>query len=162
MLIGMVVTPTPAPPRHDRETRRRLSGPGLRAFLAIADGWGLDQEDRRRVLGAPSPAAYARWVEDPRAGEALLLPTGVLMRLAAVLTVHRLLRELFGAGPEALDWLRAPHDAPPFGGQPPLALMTGGTLEGLDAVCRYLGALAQGHPAAPGPPSPDALSGKEP
>jgi len=161
----MASSPTPAPPRHDRETRQRLSGPGLRAFLTIAERWDLDEEDRRRVLGAPSPAAYARWVQDARSGKALVLPTGVLMRLAAVLTVHRLLRQVFAAGPEALDWLRAPHDAPPFGGQPPLALMTGGTLEGLDAVCRYLSALAQGHPAAsdtPGPPPHDALPGKKP
>jgi hypothetical protein len=86
------------------------------------------------------------------------------MRLAAVLTVHRLLRQLFGAGPEALDWLRAPHDAPPFTGQPPRAPKTGGRLEGPDAVCRNLGALAQGHPAAPGsarPTPPRAGPGKE-
>jgi uncharacterized protein (DUF2384 family) len=147
-------SPTPAPPRHDRETRRRLSGPGLRAFLAIADRWGLGEEDRRQVLGAPSPATYGRWAERARAGEALVLPTGVLMRLAAVLTVHRLLRQIFGAGPEALDWLRAPHDAPPLAGQPPLAILTGGSQEGLDTICRYLAALAQGHPAAPGPAGP--------
>jgi uncharacterized protein (DUF2384 family) len=147
-------SPTPALPRHDRETRRRLSGPGLRAFLAIADRWGLDEEDRRRVLGAPSPATFGRWVQRARAGAALVLPTDVLMRLAAVLTVHRLLRQLFGAGPEVLDWLRTPHDAPPFAGQPPLALLTGGSQGGLDAVCRYLAALAQGHPAAPGPADP--------
>lgn len=119
--------------------------------MAITEGWGLDEEVRRRMLGMPSRATYARWMRRARAGEDLVLPTGALMRLAAVLTVHRLLRQLFGAGPEALDWLRAPHDAPPFGGQPPLALVTGGTLEGIDTVCRYLGALAHGHPAAPSP-----------
>jgi uncharacterized protein (DUF2384 family) len=161
----MAPSPTPPPPRHDRATRRRISGPGLRAFLAIADRWGLDEDDRRQVLGVPSPAAYSRWVQRARAGEALDLPTGVLMRLAAVLTVHRLLRQLFGGRHEALDWLRTPHDAPPFGGQPPLAFLTGGSLEGLDAVCHYLNALAQGQPAAPGamsPLSPDTLPGKEP
>jgi uncharacterized protein (DUF2384 family) len=86
------------------------------------------------------------------------------MRLAAVLTVHRLLRQLFGAGPEALDWLRAPHDAPPFAGHPPLDLVTGGNLDGIDAVCHYLNALAQDHPAAPGPAGPappPAGSGKQ-
>lgn len=161
----MVRSQPPAPPRHDRETRQRLSGPGLRAFLAIADRWGLDEEDRRRVLAAPSPAAYARWVQRAQAGEVLVLPTGILVRLAAILTVHRLLRETFGVGPEALDWLRAPHDAQPFAGQPPLALVTGGSQEGLDAVCRYLAALAESHPAAPSPaapPSPAARLGKEP
>lgn len=161
ILFGMVRSP--APHRHDRQTRRHLSGPGLRAFLAIADRWGLDEEDRRRALGAPSPAAYARWVQRARPSDALVLPTGALMRLAAILTVHRLLRQLFGAGPEALDWLRAPHDAPAFAGQPPLALLTGGSLEGLDAVCRYLGALGQEHPAAPGParPTPPVAPGEQ-
>jgi hypothetical protein len=99
--------------------RERLNCPGLRAYLAIADRWGLDEKDRRRVLGAPSPATYGGWVRRGRAGEALVLPTGLLMRLATALTVHRLLLQLFGAGPEALDWLRAPHNAPPFAGQPP-------------------------------------------
>jgi uncharacterized protein (DUF2384 family) len=147
-------SPTPALPRYDRETRRRLSGPGLRAFLAIADRWGLGEEDRRQVLGAPSPETYGRWAERARAGEALVLPTGVLTRLAAVLTVHRLLRQLFGAGPEALDWLRAPHDAPPFAGRPPFTVLNGGSQEGLDTVCRYLAALSQGEPAVPGPVGP--------
>jgi uncharacterized protein (DUF2384 family) len=155
---------TPAAPRHDRKTRKRLSGPGLRAFLVIAERWGLNEDERQQVLAAPS-AACARWERRARAGENLIMPTGILLRLAAVLTVHRLLRQLFGAGPEALDWLRGPHDAPPFAGQPPLAVLTGGSREGLDAVCRYLAALAQGHPAAPGPadpPSPAAQPGKKP
>jgi uncharacterized protein (DUF2384 family) len=147
----MAPSRTSPPPRQDRATRRRLSGPGLRTFLAITEGWGLDEEDRRRVLGMPSRATYARWMRRARADEDLVLPTGILMRLAAVLTVHRLLRQLLGIGPEALTWLRAPHGAPPFGGQPPLALVTGGTLEGIDTVCRYLGALAHGHSAAPSP-----------
>jgi len=69
------MTRSPTPPRHDRQTRRRLRGPGLRAFLAVADRWGLDEEDRQRVLGTPSPQAYARWAQRARAGEALVLPT---------------------------------------------------------------------------------------
>src|SRR5690606_14009335 len=47
----------------------------------------------------------------------------------------------------------------------PLALVTGGRLEGIDAVCRYLAALAQGYAATPGPaaePPPAARLGKEP
>ena len=38
--------------------RRRLSAPALRTFLAIADLWGLTEEQRRLVLGYPSLIPY--------------------------------------------------------------------------------------------------------
>ncbi len=40
--------------RFSPGNRRVLSGPGLRAFLAITERWGLTAEQRRLVLGVPS------------------------------------------------------------------------------------------------------------
>jgi hypothetical protein len=50
--------PFAAAPRLDRTwfapaNRRALSGPGLRAFVAIADLWGLNEVDRVIILGLP-------------------------------------------------------------------------------------------------------------
>jgi hypothetical protein len=42
------------PQRFTPANRRRLSAPGMRTFLAIADLWKLTEEERRLVLGLPS------------------------------------------------------------------------------------------------------------
>ena len=46
--------------------RRRLSGPGLRSFLAIADLWGLTEEQRLLVMGLPSRSTYHSWIKTVR------------------------------------------------------------------------------------------------
>ncbi|HEY0420313.1 MAG TPA: antitoxin Xre-like helix-turn-helix domain-containing protein, partial [Acetobacteraceae bacterium] len=43
------------------ENRRRLSGPGMRTFLNIADLWGLSEAERLRVLGFPGRSTYHGW-----------------------------------------------------------------------------------------------------
>jgi hypothetical protein len=47
--------------------RRRLSPPALRTFLAIADLWGLTEEQRLLVLGYPSRSTYHNWCKQARA-----------------------------------------------------------------------------------------------
>src|SRR4051812_39972760 len=64
--------PTPGPQRLDQSrfdpaNRRRLSPPALRTFLAIADLWGLAEEQRRLVLGYPSRSTYHSWCRRARA-----------------------------------------------------------------------------------------------
>jgi hypothetical protein len=130
--------------------RRRLSGPGLRAFFAIADRWGLSAAERRRVLGSPARTTYYRWRARARAKNDLTLPAAVLLRISAVLALYRCLAVLFDAT-EAVNWLREPHGAPVFGSQPPLALVTSGTLENLLIVHHYVAALCAGIGPAPGP-----------
>src|SRR3546814_13378783 len=53
--------------------RRRLSGPGMRTFLGIANVWGLSEGDRLRVLGFPGRSTYYGWVSRARAGQDLEL-----------------------------------------------------------------------------------------
>src|SRR5262245_36146586 len=69
--------------------RRRLSAPALRTFLAIADLWGLSEEERRLVLGYPSRSTYHHWAKLAREHRDITLDVDVLMRLSAVFGIHQ-------------------------------------------------------------------------
>lgn len=135
--------------RYDAVNRRRLSGPGLRSFLAIADLWGLNEEQRLLVLGFPARSTYYHWTRAARRQEPLTLDVDVLTRISAVLGIHQALGVLFATPAEMMGWLRGAHDAPLFGGQPPLALATNGTQDGLLMVRRFLDAARGGIYMAP-------------
>ena len=136
--------------------RRRLSGPGMRAFLGIADLWGLSEAQRLLVLGLPARSTYHAWARAARGGAGVTLPVDTLLRISAVLGIHKALRILFPTEAEAAAWLRGAHAAAPFGGQAPLALVTGGTQDGLMAVRRFLDAARGGLFMAPNAADRDA------
>ncbi len=141
--------PLTAPPYLDRTrfataNRRALSGPGLRAFVAIADQWGLTEADRMLVLGLPSRSTYYGWVKAARQRQDITLPVDTLLRISAVLGIHKALRVLFPTEREGIDWLRGPHAALVFGGRPPIDLVTSGTQDGLLTVRRFLDAARGG------------------
>ena len=135
--------------RFAAPNRRRLSGPALRTFLAIADRWSLTEEQRRLVLGYPSRSTYHNWAKLAREGQPFTLDVDALLRISAVFGIHQALGVLFSDGAEAVRWLKGPHMAPVFGGQPPLALVTSGTQDGLMAVRRFLDAARGGLYMAP-------------
>ena len=135
--------------RFDPARRRRLSAPGLRTFLAIADLWGLGEEQRRLVLGWPSRSTYHAWCRRAREHGSLTLDVDVLTRISAILGIHQALGILFADEHAGIDWLERPHDAPVFGGQPPLALLTSGSQDGLMLVRRFLDAARGGLYMAP-------------
>ena len=118
--------------------RRRLSPPALRTFLAIADLWGLTEEQRLLVLGYPSRSTYHNWCKQARQHGAFTLDVDVLTRISAVLGIHQALGILFPTERLGAEWLRAPHDAVVFGGRPPLVLVTSGSQDGLLTVRRFL------------------------
>lgn len=130
--------------RFDPAQRRRLSAPALRTFAAIADLWGLSEEQRRLVLGYPSRSTYHNWLRIAREGGAVTLDVDALTRLSALFGIHQALGVLFESEAEILAWLRGPHQAPVFGGQAPLALITNGSLDGLMLVRRFLDAARGG------------------
>jgi hypothetical protein len=138
------------PDRFSPANRRRLSGPGLRTFLAIADLWKLAEAQRRLILGLPSRSTYHSWVKAAREHRDITLDVDVLTRLSAVLGIHQALQILFDREADAVAWLRGPHQAPVFGGQPPLALVTSGTQDGLLTVRRFLDAARGGLYMPPG------------
>lgn len=129
--------------------RRRLSAPALRTFVAIADLWSLNEEQRRLILGYPSRSTYHSWCKQAREHGAITLDVDVLTRISAVLGIHQALGVLFADEHEGVDWLRGPHDAPVFGGHPPINLVTNGTQDGLMTVRRFLDAARGGTYMAP-------------
>ena len=130
--------------RFTPANRRRLSAPGLRTFLAIADLWGLTEEQRRLILGLPSRSTYQNWVKTVREHRDVTLDVDVLTRISAILGIHQALGVLHGTEQEGIAWLRGPHAATVFGGRPPLDLATSGTQDGLLTVRRFLDAARGG------------------
>lgn len=130
--------------RYSPDNRRRLSAPGLRTFLAITDVWRLTEEQRRLILGYPSRSTYHGWCRRAREHGTITLGVDTLTRISGVLRIHQSLSALFGSEHEGKAWLYVPHDAPLFGGHPPLNLVTSGTLDGLMLVRRFLDAARGG------------------
>lgn len=88
------------PQRLDMErfapaNRKRLSAPALRTFLAIADLWGLTEEQRLLMLGYPSRSTYHNWAKQAREHGAFTLDVDTLTRISAVLGIHQALGVLF-------------------------------------------------------------------
>jgi uncharacterized protein (DUF2384 family) len=133
-----VGTPVLERERFSPENRRRLSGPGLRTFLALADLWRLTENERLAILGFPSRSTYHSWCQKARRGEGITLDLDQLTRLSAVLGIHQALMVLFPSEAEGIAWLRTPHASTAFGGQRPLDLVTSGTQDGLIYVRRFL------------------------
>ncbi|NEH54742.1 DUF2384 domain-containing protein [Rhizobium leguminosarum] len=118
--------------------RKRLSAPALRTFLAIADLWGLTEEQRLLMLGYPSRSTYHNWAKQAREHGAFTLDVDTLTRISAVLGIHQALGVLFSDERAGVAWLRTPHQAPVFGSHPPLDILTNGTQDGLMTVRRFL------------------------
>ncbi len=153
MSASALIRPAPLPAAPDRfghANRRRLSAPGLRAFGAIADLWGLSETERRLILGLPARSTYHHWVRLAREHQDLTLDLDVLTRISAVLGIHQALGVLFPLEADSTAWLRGAHQAPVFGGAAPLSLMACGTQDGLLSVRRFLDAATAGRYMPPG------------
>ena len=80
-------TVTPAAARRDPETRRRLSGPALRTFFALAERWGLSADEQRALLGWPSRSTFFAW----RKGQVAAVPYDTLTRLSLLVGIYKAL-----------------------------------------------------------------------
>lgn len=125
-------------------SRRRLSAPGLRTFGAIADRWGLNEEQRRSLLGMPARSTFHNWMRTARDHRDLTLDIDTLSRISAVLGIYQALGVLHGTEEERVAWLKQPHGGAVFGGKSPLELMTRGLLDELLTVRRFLDAARGG------------------
>jgi len=130
--------------RFSPASRRQLSAPGLRTFLAISSLWGLSEEERRLILGYPSRSTFHHWAKLAREHHDLTLDVDVLTRISAVLGIHQALGILYPGERDGVAWLRGPHDGVVFGGKPPMALVTSGSQDGLLTVRRFLDAARGG------------------
>src|SRR5690606_18847636 len=132
------------PSRFAPANRRRLSAPAFRTFLAIADLWGLSEEERRLVLGFPSRSTFHGWAKRAREHDEFTLDVDMPTRLSCILGIHQALGVLYPSAKEMVAWLRGPNTALVFGGNPPLQVIASGTLDALLTVRRFLDAARGG------------------
>ena len=130
--------------RFTVSNRTRLSGPALRTFTMLAERWLLTEADRLAILGHPARSTYHGWMKAAREGQPVTLSVDTLTRLSAVLGIHQGLGILHDREADAVAWLRRPNRATVFGGETPLALMTGGAIDGLLTTRRFLDAARGG------------------
>ena len=132
-----------ARPRALPERNQDRSGPALRAFLRIAELWGLSTDEQIRLLGGPARSTYFRWKKH---GGADPLPRDTLERISYVLGIYKALQVLLPDERSADAWVRRPNQAPPFGGRSALERMLSGNVADLYLVRQYLDAQRAGWP----------------
>ena len=117
--------------RQDPKNRRRLSGPALRTFFRITEGWRLTVADQRALLGWPRVSTFYKY----KAGGLGTLPYDTLVRILLVIGIYKALHTLYPANQLADEWIKLPNST--FGGRTPLWLMKLG-IDGLHRVRRLL------------------------
>lgn len=120
--------------KPDPQTRRRLSGPALRAFFNIAGAWGLSITEQRALLGWPAVSTYHKY----KAGDHGALPFDMLTRLSLVLGIYKSLQVLYPEPAFADAWVRMPNSHPLFAGRRAIDVMADGGIDGLYRVRRLL------------------------
>ncbi|HET6526120.1 hypothetical protein [Sphingopyxis sp.] len=133
-----------APTLFAPENRRRLSGSGLRTFVAIANLWGLTEEQRRLILGYPARSTYRGWIKTACEYRSITLSVDVLIRISAMLGIYAGLKILFADEEEGFVWLHQTHDDRAFGGAAPIDLITSGFQDALLTVRRFFEAARGG------------------
>ena len=114
----------------------QLGGAGLRAFVNIAEHWGLSIAEQLKLLGIASRSTFFKWrrERDPR------LPGDTLERLSYLLGIYKSLQILLPDARAADNWIRKPNSAALFGGRSALERMLSGQVADLYVVRQYLDA----------------------
>ncbi len=115
---------------------RKLSGPALRTFFAIAEQWELNNEQQQILLGNPSRSTFFHWKKE-RDG---LLSKDTLERISYLLGIYKALQILLPQAKAADAWIKKPNSATPFGGRSALERMLSGNVSDLYVVRQYLDA----------------------
>jgi len=127
---------TPHPGTSSRSGSVSLGGPGLRAFVNIAEHWGLSVAEQLTLLGIASRSTFFKWrrERDPK------LPRDTLERLSYLLGIYKSLQILLPDARAADEWILRPNTAAPFDGQSALERMLSGQVADLYVVRQYLDA----------------------
>jgi hypothetical protein len=113
-----------------------LGGPGLRAFVNIAEAWGLSVAEQLKLLGIASRSTFFKWRRERNPK----LPGDTLERLSYLLGIYKSLQILLPESKAADAWIRQPNTAAPFGGRSALERMLSGQVADLYVVRQYLDA----------------------
>ena len=114
---------------------QRMAAAGLRAFMRIAQAWGLTVDQQLVLLGQPPRSTFFLWRKQP---DKAALSRDTLERLSNLLGIYKSLQILLPE-PDAADaWVRQPNTAALFGGRSALDRMLAGNVADLNLVRRYL------------------------
>jgi hypothetical protein len=114
--------------------RLRMSGPGLRTFLGIANEWGLTVDQQCTLLGGIARSTFHKWKKQGVPA----LTRDQLERLSLVLGIYKAMKLLFADSQSGKDWFLAPNRDWVFGSRSPLERMLQGSIDDLYTVRRYL------------------------
>jgi hypothetical protein len=112
----------------------------FRAFLAVADRWGLPVKERLALLGI-AKSTYTVWLKRMEGGELRDVDGDKVDRMAYVLGVYELAGTVF---PDGVAWIGRANRAPVFGGRRPLDRMLDGRMEDLIETLGYLKTASRG------------------
>jgi len=129
------VEPIEAARRQDPAVRKKMSGPAMRTFLAIARTWDLSVDEQRGLLGWPPASTFHKY----KSGEVAQLGYDMLTRISLVIGIYKALHILYDDG-LADRWIKLPNSNDQFGGQPALTLMIESGIDGLYRTRRLLDA----------------------
>lgn len=113
-----------------------LGGPALRSFFKIAEAWTLSEREQMKLLGLESRSTLHSW----KSGRVAKISADTIERISYMLGIFKAINILLPDNARADAWMRAPNDAPLFGGKSALDRMTSGNVSDLFVVRQYLDA----------------------
>jgi len=134
--MSLTIASTVRPSRTPSSDFASAGGAGLRAFVRIAEAWGLTVAEQLKLLGIASRSTFFKW----RREQAPRLPQDTLERLSYLLGIYKSLQILLPDPRAADEWVRKPNSAAPFGGRSALERMLSGQVADLYVVRQYLDA----------------------
>lgn len=124
-----------APLSGSEPSPQDLAAAGLRAFVRIAEAWGLSVDEQLALLGQPPRSTFFAWRKQPQKAA---VSRDTLERLSNLLGIYKSLQILLPDAAAADAWVRQPNSAAPFGGGSALQRMLAGNVSDLNVVRRYL------------------------
>ncbi|WP_417831619.1 MbcA/ParS/Xre antitoxin family protein [Terasakiella sp.] len=122
---------------NSAQSRKMMSGAGLRTFFNIADLWKLTGKECMTLLGVTNESTYYKWKKNP---DCCTLARDTLERLSYILGIYKALQILLPREDAADDWIKKPNNAPLFNGRSALDRMLSGNVVDLFIVRQYLDA----------------------
>lgn len=119
-----------------RFSDEELAAPGIRAFFAITEKWGLTDAQKISLLGNPGRTTFYKW----KAQEVKSLSKDQLERISYIIGIHKALRILFPSNESCYRWVTKANSAPLFGGKSAMDRMLSGNVSDLFVVRQYLDA----------------------
>ena len=101
----------------DPATRKRLTPAALKAFLSVAEKWGVKDDDARQLLGGVSSGTFYSLKKDPARRA---LDQDAITRVSLLIGIFKALNILYG--PRLADaWMTLSNSNPIFRSSTPLA-----------------------------------------